>query len=176
MSLICSEKTQKFKNILGKLPEDIFKEVCSYALPSKKDYIFQHYQRSDVVKVLNYSKNCDDINDDINYAINKLKSKLQKEARVLDTLIKNDLPVAEKDYDIKLKNALKQIIKNIVSKNKHLGDKYLDDKKINEIISVYVRNIDILDVEKTNNKKFNIILTLNKIRNYKLIKHLNLYF
>ena len=166
MSLICSEKIQKIKNILGKLPEDIFKEVCSYALPSKKDYIFQHYERSNVVKVLNYSKNSDDINDDINYAINNLKSKLQKEARVLDTLIKNDLPVAEKDYDIKLKNALKQIIKNIVSKSK-----CLDDKKINEIISVYVRNIDILDVEKTNNKKFNIILTLNKIRNYKLINY-----
>jgi K+-transporting ATPase c subunit len=110
----------------------------------------------DVVKVLNYSKT----NDDIDYAINKLKSKLQKEACVLDTLIKNDLPVAEKDYDIKLKNALKQIIKIIVSKNK-----YLDDKKINEIISVYVRNIDIIDVEKTNTKKFKIILTLNKIRN-----------
>ena len=35
-----------------------------------------------------------------------------------------------------------------------------------------VRNINILDVEKTNNKKFKIILTLNKIRNYKLFKHL----
>jgi len=170
MSLKLSEKTQKFKNIVGKLPEDIFKEVCSYALPREKDYIFQYYEDSYVVKLLNYSKT----NDDIDYAINKLKSKLQKEAIILDTLIKNDLPVAEKDYDIKLKNALKQIIKNIVSKSKYLGNKHLDDKKINEIISVYVRNIDILDVEKTNNKKFNIILTLNKIRNYKLIKHLYL--
>jgi K+-transporting ATPase c subunit len=163
MSLICSEKTQTFKNIIGKLPEDIFKEVCSYALPREKDYIFQYYEDSNVVKILNYSKT----NDNIDYAINKLKSKLQKEAIILDTLIKNDLPVAEKDYDIKLKNALKQIIKNIVSKSK-----YVSDKKINEIISVYVRNINILDVEKTNNKKFKIILTLNKIRNYKLFKHL----
>ena len=163
MSLICSENAQKFKNIVGKLPDDIFREVCSYALPREKDYIFQNYEDSYVVKILNYSKT----NDDIDYAINKLKSKLQKEASILDTLIKNDLPVAEKDYDIKLKNALKQIIKNIVSKSK-----YVSDKKINEIISVYVRNINILDVEKTNNKKFKIILTLNKIRNYKLFNGL----
>ena len=161
MSVISCENAQNFKNIIGKLPEDIFKEVCSYALPREKDYIFQYYEDSNVVKILNYSKT----NDDIDYAINKLKSKLQKEAIILDTLIKNDLPLAEKDYDIKLKNALKQIIKNIVSKSK-----YVSDKKINEIISVYVRNIDILDVEKTNNKKFKIILTLNKIRNYKLFK------
>jgi hypothetical protein len=167
-----SKNPQIFKNIVGKLPEDIFKELCTYLVPSQKDYIFQSYERSDVVKVLNYSKT----NDDIDYAINKLKSNLQKEAYILRSLIKNDLPVAEKDYDIKLKNALKQIIKNIVSKNK-----YLDDKKINEIISVYVRNIDIIDVEKTNTKKFKIILTLNKIRNYKFIVHfiehlLNYYF
>ena len=139
MSTISSKNPQIFKNIVGKLPEDIFKEVCTYLVPGQKDYIFQSY---------------------------KLKSNLQKEAYILRSLIKNDLPLAEKDYDIKLKNALKQIIKNIVSKNK-----YLDDKKINEIISVYVRNIDILDLEKTNTKKFKIILTLNKIRNYKFIVH-----
>jgi hypothetical protein len=158
MSLILSQKQEIFKNILRKLPEDIFKEVCTYLLPDEKDYIFHRYERSDIVKILNYSKT----NHNIDYAINNLKSNLQKEAYILRSLVKNDLPLAEKDYDIKLKNALKQIIKNIVSKNK-----YLDDKKINEIISVYVRNIDIIDVKKTNTKKFKIILTLNKIRNYK---------
>ena len=166
MSGICIGNAQIFKNIVGKLPEDIFKEICSYTLPNKKDYIFQRYETSNVVKILNYSKT----NDDIDYAINKLKNNLKKEASILDTLIKNDLPVAEKDYPVNLKNALKQIIKNVVSKSK-----YVTDKKINEIISVYVRNIDIVDINKTNNKKFNIILMLKKIRNYKLFRHLTFW-
>jgi len=156
-----------FKKIINKLPEDIFKIVCSYALPSEKYYIFKQFENSYVVKVLSFSK----INDNIDYAINNLKNKLQKEAIILRSLINNDLPSAEKDYDANLKKALKQIIKNIVPKSM-----YVNDKKLNEIISVYVRNIDIVDINMTNNKKINIIWLLNKIRNYKLFRHLIFYY
>lgn len=153
---------EKFKNIINKLPDDIFKIICSYAVPNNKDYIFKRYHSSYVVKILNYSKN----NDNINYAINKLDNKLQMEEHILRNLIDNDLPSAEKDYDFNLKKVLKKIIRNVVSKSV-----YIDDKKLNEIISVYVRNVDIININKSNKKKLKIIWILNKIRNYKLFKH-----
>jgi hypothetical protein len=145
-----------FKNIVSKLSDDIFKEVLSYILPCNIEYIFKNCGSSHIVKILNYTKN----NSDITYAINKLKNKIQKEAYILRVLIDNNLPTAEKNYDNILKNTLKEIIKNIFSKTL-----YITDKKINEIISVYVRNIDIIDVNKNNQKRFKIIWVLNKIRN-----------
>ena len=163
MSVISCENAQKFKNIVVKLSEDIFKEVCSL-VSSKKEYIFTHCEYSSVLRILNFIQEPNNVSCKIDYIIDKFKNKLQKEASLLKSLIHNDLPVAEIDYDIKLKNAIKQIIKNVFPKLLI----YTNDKKINEIISVYFRNIDIIDIEKTNHNKFKFIMILNKIRSYKL--------
>jgi hypothetical protein len=158
-----NNKMEKFKNIIGKLPDDIFKIVCSYSLPSNKEYIFKQYYCSYVVKILNYGKT----NDNIGYAIKKLDNKLQMEERILCNLIDNDLPSTEKDYSDNLKKTLKKIIRSVVSKSI-----YIDDKKLNEIINVYVKNIDIINIKKYNLQKLKIIWIFNKIRNYKLLKNL----
>ena len=163
MSAISSENAQKFKNIVGKLPDDIFREVCSL-VSSKKEYIFTHCEYSSVLRILNFIQEPNNVSCKIDYIIDKFKNKLQKEESLLKSLIHNDLPVAEIDYDIKLKNTIKQIIKNVLPKLLI----YANDKKINEIISVYFRNIDIIDIEKTNHNKFKFIMILNKIRSYKL--------
>jgi hypothetical protein len=77
------------------------------------------------------------------------------------------LPSTEKDYSDNLKKTLKKIIRSVVSKSI-----YIDDKKLNEIINVYVKNIDIINIKKYNLQKLKIIWILNKIRNYKLLKNL----
>ena len=161
MSAIPCENAQKFKQIIGKLPEDIFKEVCSYALPSKKEYIFRHYERSYVLKEFNTQI---ESNLDIIYQREKRISNLKKEKNILFNLINNELPYTEEDYPTTWKIVMENIIKIIFPKNI-----FLSKNKINQIISVYVNNIDILDINKNIKIKIENILLLKKIRNYKLI-------